>query len=194
MTNQLTVVRGYAQMAAFGKPDPATADFLAKINASITVIQRQIAFMRMYHDLGVKAPSWFRIDDLVRSARPADLSVSSTCSGTEIFADPMIGNVFSNLFDNAVRHGKTVTLITVQCERVGENLVITVEDNGDGIPLDEKQKIFEKGFGRNTGFGLFLTREILAITDITIQETGIQGKGARFEIKVPTGGYRFTEE
>jgi signal transduction histidine kinase len=181
-------------MAAFGKPDPATADFLAKIDASITVIQRQIAFMRMYHDLGVKAPSWFRIDDLVRSARPADLSVSSTCSGTEIFADPMIGNVFSNLFDNAVRHGKTVTLITVQCERVGENLVITVEDNGDGIPLDEKQKIFEKGFGRNTGFGLFLTREILAITDITIQETGIQGKGARFEIKVPTGGYRFTEE
>jgi sensor histidine kinase regulating citrate/malate metabolism len=38
--------------------------------------------------------------------------------------------------------------------------------NGVGIQLDEKQKIFEKGYGQNTGFGLFLAREILAITGI----------------------------
>jgi len=39
---------------------------------------------------------------------------------------------------------------------------------------------------------LFLSQEILSITGITITETGEPGKGARFEITVPKGGYRFT--
>jgi signal transduction histidine kinase len=60
-----------------------------------------------------------------------------------------------------------------------------------GIAENEKEKIFMGGYGKNTGFGLFLAREILAITGITIRETGIPGEGARFEITVPNGGYRF---
>lgn len=54
------------------------------------------------------------------------------------------------------------------------------------------ERIFEQGFGKNTGLGLFLSREILAITGITITENGTPGKGARFEITVPKGAYRFT--
>lgn len=68
--------------------------------------------------------------------------------------------------------------------------VITCEDNGSGVPVDEKDRIFEKGFGRNTGFGLFISREVLGITGITIRETGEPGKGARFEIVVPKGAWR----
>jgi len=190
VANQLTVMQGYTQLAAQRKPEPAIADFLRKIDAAVNVIQRQIEFMRTYQDLGVKAPAWHRIDELVSAARIPDVTVTSACGTAEIFCDPMIGRVFFNLFDNAVRHGKTVTHITVQCEQVSEDLVITVEDNGTGIPPGEKQKIFDKGFGKHTGFGLFLVREILAITDITIHETGSPGKGARFEIKVPNKAYR----
>jgi hypothetical protein len=40
---------------------------------------------------------------------------------------------------------------------------------------------------------LFLSQEILSITGITIAETGIPGKGARFEITVPKGAYRFSD-
>ena len=54
--------------------------------------------------------------------------------------------------------------------------------------------IFEKGFGKNTGLGLFLIKEILAITGMTIQETGVPGKGARFEITVPKGHYRIVND
>ena len=54
-----------------------------------------------------------------------------------------------------------------------------------------KKHLFKRGYGKNTGFGLFLIREILSITGITIDENGEPGKGARFEITVPNGTYRF---
>ncbi|HNX18006.1 MAG TPA: PAS domain S-box protein [Methanoregula sp.] len=194
MKNQLAVILGYTQLAALEKTGPAVADFLGRIEDSLKVIQRQIEFMRMYQDLGVKTPVWHRIDSLIGPARPADICVSSTCGEYEIFADPMIGKVFYNLFDNSLRHGKTVTRIAVRCDSIPEKLVITVEDNGTGIPPEEKQKIFLKGYGKNTGFGLFLTREILAITGMSIEETGTPGNGARFEITVPKGTFRKTEK
>ena len=53
------------------------------------------------------------------------------------------------------------------------------------------ERIFERGYGKNTGLGVFLSREILSITGITITENGVPGKGARFEITVPKGMYRF---
>ncbi len=103
----------------------------------------------------------------------------------------MLERVFFNLIDNAVKHGVRVTAITVRCEREPDGILVIVEDNGVGIPAGEKEKIFERGFGKNTGLGLFLVREILAITGITIKEAGVYGKGARFEITVPRGVYRF---
>jgi len=50
---------------------------------------------------------------------------------------------------------------------------------------DMKERIFRKGVGKNTGLGLFLTREILDITGLSITETGNEGEGARFEIAIP---------
>jgi signal transduction histidine kinase len=87
-------------------------------------------------------------------------------------------------------HGERQSRITIRCEPAGDELLITVEDNGVGTPLGAKQNIFRKGYGKNTGFGLFLAREILAITKISIHETGRHGSGARFEITVPKNGFR----
>ena len=58
---------------------------------------------------------------------------------------------------------------------------------------DEKIKIFERGFGKNTGLGLTISREILEITGITIQELGEPGAGARFEMTVPKAAYRLVD-
>ncbi|HWQ67221.1 MAG TPA: ATP-binding protein, partial [Methanospirillum sp.] len=46
------------------------------------------------------------------------------------------------------------------------------------------------GVGRNTGLGLFLVRQILDLTDLTITENGAEGKGCRFEICAPSGMWR----
>jgi signal transduction histidine kinase len=75
------------------------------------------------------------------------------------------------------------------CEEAG-GLVIAYEDDGIGITDREKESIFVKGKGKNTGLGLFLIREILTLTGITIRETGKRGTGARFELLVPADMYR----
>ena len=56
-----------------------------------------------------------------------------------------------------------------------------------------KQVIFEQGYGKNTGFGLFFIREILGITGLAIRETGILGSGVLFEITVPKTAWRAGE-
>ena len=69
-------------------------------------------------------------------------------------------------------------------------MVLVFEDDGIGVHPDEKEIIFGKGYGRNTGHGLFLCREILGITGMTILENGEHGKGSRFEIYIPGGKHR----
>ena len=86
----------------------------------------------------------------------------------------------------------SVTRIRIRPEESDRGISIVYEDDGIGIPHAEKEKLFERGFGRQTGFGLFLAREILAITDLSIRETGEPGKGVRFLIEVPPGFYRLT--
>ena len=92
--------------------------------------------------------------------------------------------------DNAVRYGGKITTIRFSGEERNGVHVVVCEDDGEGVPADEKERIFERGFGRNTGLGLFLVHEILDITGITIRETGEPGKGARFEMTVPKDAYR----
>lgn len=53
--------------------------------------------------------------------------------------------------------------------------------------------IFERGYGKGSGLGLFFAREILGITGMTIHEDGVPGKGARFVITVPKGNWRVTQ-
>lgn len=157
-------------------------------------IQDQIAFTRDYQDIGAQAPSWYSVSALVRNAAGQlpvkDVNVSVVLDRVEIFADPLIARVFYNLIDNALRHGGHVTRIAFSCHVSETALVIVCEDDGVGIPAPDKQHVFSKGFGRDTGLGLFLIREILSITGISIKETGAPGNGARFEMTVPYGDYR----
>jgi PAS domain S-box-containing protein len=190
VANQVSIIRGFANIALMKKPNPEITGLLEKIDAAVLAIARQIEFTRAYQELGMHAPDWQRIRDIVAQQKEEGISLSCTCDA-EIYADPMLERVFFNLIDNAARHGEKVTTITVSCRPDPDGLVIVVRDDGLGVPNTLKEKIFEKGYGKHTGFGLFLAREILAITGIIILETGTPGKGAQFEIIVPKGMYRF---
>ena len=108
-------------------------------------------------------------------------------------ADPLFEKVFYNLIDNALRYGGPgMTTIRFRYQESGQDLTIFVEDDGAGISAEDRKRLFERGFGHHTGLGLFLSREILSITGITITENGEPGKGARFAIVVPKGAWRRT--
>jgi len=99
--------------------------------------------------------------------------------------------VIHNLVDNSLSHGGGVTSIWGTSFQDEAGMKIVYEATGQGVPVKEQDDIFKRGYGKNTGFGLFLSREIHAITGLTIKETGTYGKGARFEIRVAHGCYRF---
>jgi signal transduction histidine kinase len=167
---------------------------LDNLEKTIHSVQDQIAFTRDYQDIGAQVPTWCMVSDLIGTAagqlQMRDVELTIDLDRVEIFADPMISKVFYNLIDNALEHGGHVTRLSFSYFMRDTNLVLVCEDNGVGIPGPDKDHIFTKGFGRDSGLGLFLIREILSITGITIRETGDYGKGARFEISVPSGDFR----
>jgi signal transduction histidine kinase len=122
---------------------------------------------------------------------PVTRSVS--LNNLEIFADSLLERVFFTLANNVLRHATTATRVTIGYTPDGENLVLFFADNGNGIPDPVKERIFERGYGSQKGMELFLVREILGITGITIRENGVYGSGARFEMVIPRGGYRFRQ-
>jgi signal transduction histidine kinase len=112
-----------------------------------------------------------------------------------VYADPLFDKVFYNLIENALVYGgDRLTTIRISTHESGNGLTIACEDDGKGICEQDKKRLFERGYGKHTGFGLYLSREILLITGITITETSLPGSGARFEIHVPKGAYRFNGE
>jgi PAS domain S-box-containing protein len=195
INNQLTVLMGYLRILEKKIPDPAFHDYFESIAHAGMRISAMIQFTKTYENIGVNAPVWQDAPVLIETAAKnivlGDIQlVNDLPPFTEVFADPLIVKVFFNLMDNAVRYGGKITTIRFSVEKSGENHLIVCEDDGNGVAMEEKEKIFDRGFGKNTGLGLFLSREILAITGITICESGEPGKGARFEMTVPKGMWR----
>jgi len=192
--NQLTVLSGYLALSEEFASDEKLLGFIKKEATATERINQQITFTKHYQDIGVQAPQWQNVHDTVAGAATLlDLSsvdVQIPFSTIEIYADPLLGKVFYNLLENAVRHGHNTSEVRFSFHDNGDTLTISCEDNGGGIDKETKKHLFKRGYGKNTGFGLFLIREILSITGITIDENGEPGKGARFEITVPNGGYR----
>lgn len=189
--NQLTILLGNLWMVEEAEPGEDISEHLARVKGSADRIHRQIEFTRDYTDLGVRSPEWQRVSDALGTEGLHGLPVENEAGDLAVYADPMLATVFSNLMDNTIRHGESVTRVCVRYHP-GESgdLTLIWEDDGAGVPAGEKERIFHRGVGKNTGLGLFLIREILGITGIRITETGEPGNGARFEMLVPRGMYR----
>jgi len=194
--NTITGVLGCVDMAVSTENKEEHDILLTEIKDLVRVIQRQITFTREYQEVGVHAPVWQNLknamDQVLVNFSNQNILFELDLEVTEIYADPLLEKVFYNLIDNAIRYGETITTIRFYYQISDKGLALICEDDGVGIPAEAKEQIFERGIGRNTGMGLFLTREILMITGITIRENGTYGKGARFEILIPNGAWRFT--
>jgi PAS domain S-box-containing protein len=190
--NKIVVMRGFIDLARKEPLPPRGAMYLERISQNAESISRQIEFTRIYKGLGTQLPAWQNVSDVMTS-----VSVQTTVAqpeidvrGIEIMADPLLDKVFLNLLENSTRHGGKITRISLKAESgPGENLRLIYRDDGEGIPVDDMGKIFERGYGKDAGLGLFLSKEILMLTGIGIAAKPSE-KGACFEILVPPGAWR----
>jgi PAS domain S-box-containing protein len=192
--NQINSLQGYISILMKRNTDEKNADVLTRVRDIADMILRQIVFTRDFQNVGADPPRWIPVkkslDSLLRTVDLEMIQLTIDTGELEIYADPLIEKVFFNLLDNTRRHGEHATRIRISCEEKGDYLDLIYEDDGVGVPEDDKEKIFTRGFGKNTGYGLFLIREILAITGFSIVENGSPGRGARFAIHVPQTSYR----
>jgi len=195
--NQLTAIVGYNELLGMMIEDPKLRSYLEKERQAVDKIRRQFMFSKDYQNIANDPPRWQNIRNLIfRAGELVDLKDVRLIAETgtaSVLADPLLERVFFHLLDNAVRHGATLTEIRITLQETGSGGILIVENNGAGIPAEEKGKIFERGYGKGTGWGLFLARQILAVTGMMVTETGDPEKGARFEITLPAGSFRMQE-
>lgn len=194
MLNQLVVVRGFSNLLGDQQLQGKGERYLEGINSAVITMEHLIDFARDYQKFGLEAPTWNKLDNVLAKARinltNDSVQITNIDHRTELFFDQMLEKVFYNLIDNSLRHGGEVKNIQISTQTVGKGLLLIFEDDGVGIPDGEKDRIFQWGFGKNTGLGLAMCQQILSLSNWTIVENGVPGKGARFEITVPDKDWR----
>ncbi|NLV26020.1 MAG: PAS domain S-box protein [Methanomicrobiales archaeon] len=195
--NQLTILMGFLHI---DKEDLTDPEYIRRneIERKVgTTIYNQIEFAREYHEIGLHEPLWQDVASVIKRTviqfSMTNITVDNRISNLEIFADPMVEKVIFTMFENSIRHGGRVTHIQIQAQEKENGLKIIYIDNGYGIMDEEKELIFNHGYGQNTGLGLFLSREILSLTGLTIHESGTYRVGVQFEIFAKKGLYRYVD-
>ena len=174
--NQLTALKGYLELSEYSIHDPdKLREYIAREQKNAETIEHQILFTREYQNIGVKAPAWQSVSLSILYAKGTlnlgKVEVVIDRSDLEVYADPLFGKVFYNLIENALVYGgDRLTTIRISSHESDSGLTIVCEDDGAGISEQDKKRLFERGYGKHTGLGLYLCREILLITGITITE------------------------
>ncbi|MCK9579904.1 MAG: PAS domain S-box protein [Methanoregula sp.] len=193
LSRKLAVLYGHLRLGVMKFNDPDVITFIVGIKESANGIMRQIETSREYRDIGATPPAWVPVQEAFGAAvGRIDIGrvvFHAWTERLEVFSDPHLPTVFYHILHNSFKAETGATKIIATYHIRPEGCAIIIEDNGTGIPEMQKAALFiqrEDSYGR----GLFLAHEIISITGMTIRETGIYGKGARFEIIIPSEGYR----
>ena len=113
----------------------------------------------------------------------------------QVYVDPeTMRAVLQNLLENAIKYTIDGGKIEINVKRESDNLIISIADNGIGIPKDQIKNIFAKFFrARNaikqetdgSGLGLYIAKSIVEKNGGTLYFESIEGKGSTFYFTVP---------
>lgn len=195
--NKVTAALAYMELGKSPENEKDRQALIAKEMATLETIHVLIKKTKDYLQMGMDQSRWNPVEKVAaeqfsRISRGQKVILENSLSGLEIHCDPVIDRVFYNLMLNSILHGKKITTIRWRWHEIPEGAVISCEDDGVGIPADQKERIFDRIVGGEGKFGLFFVREFLTLSGMTVAETGTPGEGARFEITIPKGVYRFT--
>lgn len=189
-------LHGYLTLTSEFITGDTEKDYLARSMEQMQKIDRALYVAKQYQNMGIHPPKWQNVMEIfvyaVSHLNLSNLKRDIHLEGIEIFADPLLEDAFTYLLENIPIHGGPVSWYRFSYAENNSTLSLILEDNGTGIEDKHKSQIFMREFGESKGEGLFLVREILSITGITITENGVFGEGARFEMVIPESMYRIT--
>jgi PAS domain S-box-containing protein len=192
--NHLTALNGFLELANMRNTDPNIRRYLEKAIQSSAAIQRQMELTKTYQSVGTMEAEWIDLRPAIEKELAGmdlgKIKVDLAIDDIEVLADPMFVSCIHNLVTNSLKHGELVHNIRIYERTDLTGLIITVEDDGKGIPPTQKQAIFDWNYSGRTGHGLHFVKEVLSSTGMRIRETGAEGTGARFEIIVPPCSYK----
>lgn len=196
MLNQLTAILGYLELSDDMISDPLLRDFCAKEQQAAEKIREKLILTREYQKIGLTEGSWISLGSLIieacTEAGCRHLILNQNLPDVKIFADSVLKSAFIRVLENIPDHSPEATTINFTFVRTDVGGILSIEDNGKGIPDAQKMRIFELGFGKKAGNGLFLSEKILSIYGISIRETGVEGASARFDLAIPMEIIRFS--
>ncbi|MBC3206173.1 PAS domain-containing protein [Pseudomonas sp. SWRI111] len=181
-------------------PESREADLLDTVNEEMQrlmqLINDLLNFSRYQNGLQKLTLAPCSIDDLLEQAqsRFADVAAAQGIALTVEVQGPLprlqadqaqLDRVLDNLIDNALRHTTRDGQIRLQARRHGERVIISVEDNGEGIPYGQQGRIFEPfvQVGRKkggAGLGLALCKEIVQLHGGRMGVYSRPGQGTQF--------------
>jgi PAS domain S-box-containing protein len=189
--NKLAALNGRAYILKKRLSDNPTAMVqLREIESASNQILRILQFEQVYVQVGSEELADVDVEKYVNEAAAlfSDLKgakLINRCSGLVVLADSLLRQLFYNLMDNTLKYGATVKTIMVHFDEEPTQLKLIYQDDGAGIPNEVKSHLFSEGYGKGTGYGLFLIKQICEAYGWAIQETGAAGKGVRFVMTIP---------
>jgi len=191
--NKLSTVTGYAYILKKKHTDQVDiVDGLGKIEQAVKETVRIFDFAKMYEQLGAEELTPINVEAKLNEActlfSGSLPTIINECHGLTVLADSFLSQLFYNFIDNTRKYGKKTTTIRVHFEEADQDsLKLVYEDDGVGIPLENKPSLFKEGFstGGSTGFGLFLTKKMMDVYGWKIEENGESGTGAKFTLTIP---------
>jgi two-component system sensor histidine kinase ChvG len=183
LRNPLTSLRSAVETLPLAKTDVNRKRLLEVIEHDVKRLDRLISDISDASRLDAElqrqeaAPVDFKqlLDALVRAANEvrSDVGVTLTFGGGPGLVvsghDSRLGQVVSNLIDNARSFSPPGGTVRVTCRKLKHAVDITVDDDGPGIRPDALQKVFDRfytdrpdqGFGQNSGLGLSISKQIV---------------------------------
>ncbi len=173
--------------------NPELSKFLNEIDNAADASNKLFEFSSTYEKIGAEARTKINLGEYFNQASTLlpdlqRIELINKCQGLSVLADSLIRQLFYNLLDNSLKHGKKVTEIRLYFIKSGEGAKVFYEDNGAGIPQINRDKLFTEGFttGNGSGLGLLLIKKMVEAYGWSITEEGEPDKGVKFVISIPT--------
>ncbi len=153
----LTAISGYAELIMNGLAGDRTAQFAETVHHEasrlLSLVNDILHLSRLDEGELALDPAPIELSEIVSevSARfspiAAERGISILCESTRAAIRGnrrILDEMLSNLVDNAVKYGKDGGRVTVRLSREGDSVILAVEDDGIGIPLDQQERVFER--------------------------------------------------